>query len=68
MALTREGKFFTAKLLFDNNGCDRFYISNKFVKISEPKWITSTEIPYIVVLEDMDRGRVNREMYMKLDC
>lgn len=39
-ALTSDGKIVsTAKLLFDN-GCDRCYISNKFVKRSQPKWIT----------------------------
>lgn len=40
-----KGEIITARLLFDN-GCDRSYVSNKFVGKCKPKWVTSTEVPY----------------------
>ena len=40
-----KGDIVTARLLFDT-GCDRSYVSNKFVEKCKPEWVTSTEVPY----------------------
>lgn len=34
----------TAKLLFDS-GCDRSYVSYKFIRKCKPEWVTNTEVP-----------------------
>ena len=40
-----KGDIVTARLLFDT-GCDRSYVSNKFVEKCKSEWVTSTEVSY----------------------
>lgn len=43
--VNHKGDIVTARLMFDN-GCDRSYVTNKFVGRCKPEWVTNTEVPY----------------------